>query len=64
LAGDELTIADISIAASLHLHEAQQVPLDQHPNLKRWLIDGVEKLPCWQRTQGAVNKALLPGTAA
>jgi glutathione S-transferase len=64
LAGNELTIADISIAASLHLHAAQHVPLDQHPNLKRWLLDGVEKLPCWQKTQAAVEKALLPGTVA
>jgi len=64
LAGNELTIADISVAASLHLHAAQHVPLDKHPNLKRWLLDGVEKLPCWQKTQAAVENALLPGTVA
>lgn len=64
LAGNELTIADIAVAASLHLHAAQCVPLDQHSNLKRWLVDGIEKLPSWQKTQGAVDKALLPGTIA
>jgi glutathione S-transferase len=64
LAGNEVTIADIAVAASLHLHPAQGVPLDQYPNLKRWMVDGVEKLPSWQKTQDAVNKALLPGTAA
>lgn len=64
LAGDKVTIADIAVAAPMHLHEAQRLPLDQHPNLKRWLLEDVEKLPSWQKTQGAVNKALLPGTAA
>lgn len=64
LAGDELTIADISIAASMHLHAAQRLPLDKYPNLKRWMLEGIEKLPCWQKTQEAVNKALLPGTVA
>jgi glutathione S-transferase len=64
LAGNELTIADISVAASMHLHAAQCIPLDKHPNLKRWMIDGIENLPFWQKTQDAVNKALLPGTAA
>jgi len=63
LAGNEVTIADLSVAASMHLHAAQRLPLDQYPNLKRWMVDGIEKLPCWQKTQGAVNKALLPGTA-
>ena len=43
---------------------AARLPLDQHPNLKRWLIDGVEKLPVWQKSQGAVDKALLPNAAA
>lgn len=63
LAGDDLTIADIAVAAPMHLHAAQRLPLDQYPNLKRWLVDGVEKLPCWQKTQGAVDEALLPGAA-
>ena len=27
------------------------------PNLQRWMTD-VEKLPCWQKTQGAVDRAL------
>jgi glutathione S-transferase len=64
LAGDDVSIADIAVAAPMHLHAAQRLPLDQHPNLKRWLTEGVEKLPCWQKTQGAVDKALLPGTKA
>jgi glutathione S-transferase len=63
LAGDEITIADIAVASSVHLHAAQRLPLDQHPNLDRWLKEGIETLPCWQKTQGAVNKALIPGGA-
>jgi len=59
LAGDRVTIADIAVAAPMHLYERQRLPLDQHPNLKRWMAD-VEKLPCWQKTQGAVERALRP----
>jgi hypothetical protein len=64
LAGNELTIADIAIAVSMHLHAALRLPLDQNPSLKRRRVNGIEKLPCWQKTQGAMNKALLPGKVA
>src|SRR5271169_6992300 len=57
LAGDTLTIADIAVAAPMHLHKWQRLPLDEHANLKRWMAD-VEQLPCWQKTQGAVEQAL------
>ncbi|KAK3111894.1 hypothetical protein LTR53_012388 [Teratosphaeriaceae sp. CCFEE 6253] len=59
ITGDHVTIADIAIASPMHLHEASKLPLDDHPNLKRWIAD-IEKLPSWQKTQGAVDKALLP----
>ncbi|CAK1359301.1 unnamed protein product [Cercospora beticola] len=59
LPGDKPSIVDISIASAVHLHEAQNLPLDQHPNLKRWISD-VEKIPAWQKTQAAVDDALLP----
>jgi glutathione S-transferase len=64
LTGDDVSIADIAVAAPMHLHAAQRLPLDDHPNLKRWMTEGIEKLPCWQKTQAAVDKALLPGVAA
>jgi len=57
LAGDTVTIADIAVAAPMHLHKWQRLPLDEHVNLKRWMAD-VEQLPCWQKTQGAVEQAL------
>lgn len=62
LVGDELTIADLSVAAPMHLHAAQKLPLDKYPSLRRWIAE-VEKLPSWQKTQGAVDKALLPNGA-
>ena len=61
LTGDDITIADIAVASPMHLHAAQQLPLEDHPHLKRWLTQDIESLPCWKKTQGAVEKALLPG---
>ena len=57
LAGDQVTIADIAVAAPMHVHKPQRLPLSDHPNLQRWMTD-VEKLPCWQKTQGAVDRVL------
>ncbi len=59
LAGEEVTIADIAVAAPMHVHKRQGLPLDEFPNLKRW-IGEIEKLPCWRKTQGAVEAALQP----
>jgi glutathione S-transferase len=59
IAGDTVTIADIAVAAPMHMHKRQGLPVDDFPNLKRWIAE-VEKLPCWQKTQGAVEAALTP----
>ena len=53
LCGNSVTIADISVAAPMHLHPFQKLPLDQHPNLKRWMTERVEKLPSWKKTDAA-----------
>jgi glutathione S-transferase len=50
IAGKGPTIADIAVAAPMHLHGWQKLPLSDHPNLKRWLTQDIEKLPCWQKT--------------
>ena len=50
VAGSGPTIADIVLAAPMHLHGWQKLPIADHPNLRRWLTDSVEKLPCWQKT--------------
>lgn len=57
LSGDSVTIADIAVAAPMHVHALQRLPLDAHPNLKRWMTQQVEQLPSWKKTQGAVNAA-------
>jgi len=48
--GKNPTIADIALAAPMHLHGWQRLPLADHPNLQRWLTEGVEKLPSWDKT--------------
>ena len=50
VAGKGPTIADIALAAPMHLHGWQKLPLTDHPNLRRWLTEGVEKLPSWHKT--------------
>ena len=50
IAGDQPTIADIALAAPMHLHGWQRLPLADHPALRRWITNGVESLPCWQQT--------------
>jgi glutathione S-transferase len=50
LAGDGPTIADIAVAAPMHLHAWQRLPLASHPNLARWMTEKVEPLPCWKAT--------------
>ena len=50
LGGAGPSIADIAIAAPMHMHSLQQLPLQQHPNLQRWMTERVEQLPCWEAT--------------
>jgi glutathione S-transferase len=50
IAGDHPTIADIVLAAPMHLHAEQRLPLADHPHLRRWMTENVEALPSWQKT--------------
>jgi glutathione S-transferase len=50
LCGDNVTLADIAVAAPIHLHPYQKLPLDAHPKLQRWMIAEVEQLQCWKAT--------------
>lgn len=47
--GRQLTLADIALAAPMHLHGWQQLPLHAHPEIKRW-IDALERVPSWDKT--------------
>ena len=49
LCADNPTIADIAVAAPMHLHAVQKLPLDDYPNIRGW-IARVEGLPCWQNS--------------
>jgi glutathione S-transferase len=49
LAGNNATIADIAVAAPMHLHPWQKLPLERYASLRRW-IGQVEALPCWKNT--------------
>ena len=50
LCGASPTIADIALAAPMHLHPFQKLPLENYPNIRRWMTALVEKLPCWDNT--------------
>ena len=43
------SIADIALAAPMHLRGWQQLPIADHPHLGRWIQD-IEALPSWDRT--------------
>jgi glutathione S-transferase len=58
LCGENLTLADISVAAPIHLHPYQKLPLDNYPSLRRWMVEEVEQLPCWKKTDVATMLGL------
>ena len=55
LCGDGVTIADIAVAAPMHLHGWAELPLSDHPNLVEWMTQRVEQLPCWKATHVGVG---------
>ena len=50
ITGDTPTIADIAVAAPLHMHGEAKVPLADHKNLHRWMTQDLETLPSWENT--------------
>ena len=58
--GDHPTIADIALAAPIHLHAWQKLPLSDHPNLQRWMTQQVEPMPCWKKTHVGEGFTLNP----
>ena len=59
LCGDSPTIADIAVAAPMHLHGWAKLPLANSPNLVRWMTENVEQLPAWQATHVPDGLGLL-----
>ena len=50
LCSDQPTIADVALAAPMHLHAWAKLPLDDHPNVVRWMTEGIETQPWWKAT--------------
>ena len=44
------TIADIALAAPIHLHGWQKLPLQPHAHVRRWMFSCIEALPSWDNT--------------
>lgn len=51
--GDSVTIADIAVAAPMHLHRWQQLPLDDYSNIRAWITERIEPQPFWKATHVA-----------
>lgn len=49
LCGKNVTLADIAVAAPMHLHRHQKLPLQDYSSLRRWM-DRIEALSCWKRS--------------
>ena len=58
LCGDEPTIADVAIAAPMHLHGWAKLPLGNHSNLVRWMTENIEKSSWWIDTHVGEGFAL------
>ena len=50
LCGEDPTIADVAVAAPMHLHGWAKLPLGDHPNLIRWMIKEIENCSWWKET--------------
>ena len=48
--GDHPTIADVAVAAPMHLHAWQKLPLENHANIVRWMSEQIETAPWWKAT--------------
>lgn len=49
LVGEDMTLADIAVAANLSFAKATELPLDEFPNIQRWYA-AIEELPAWKAT--------------
>ncbi|MCK6512295.1 glutathione S-transferase family protein [Myxococcota bacterium] len=50
LVGDQLTLADLSIAADLTYATVSRIPLETYPHIQRW-YERISALPAWLATQ-------------
>ncbi len=50
ICGETPTIADVAVAAPMHLHEWSKQPLQEYPNISRWISQNIETQPWWRET--------------
>ncbi len=62
LCSDQPTIADVAVASPMHLHGWAKLPLDDHPNVVRWMTEGIELQPWWKATH--VGEGFVASEAA
>ena len=46
----------------MHLHGWAKLPLDDHPNVVRWMTEGIEPQPWWKATH--VGEGFVASEAA
>ncbi len=61
ICGETPTIADVAVAAPMHLHGWMKLPLENHPNIRRWIAD-IEAQPWWKATH--VGEGFIAAEAA
>jgi len=49
LCGEQFTLADLVVAAPLHLHPYEKLSIDGHVHLKHWIDEQISVLPCWNQ---------------
>jgi glutathione S-transferase len=54
LVGDQLTLADLSLAADLTYAAPSRLPLENYPHIQSW-YERVSALPAWQATQPQIG---------
>ncbi|MBD8472095.1 glutathione S-transferase family protein [Sphingomonas sp. CFBP 8765] len=56
--GDQLTLADIDIAAPFSQNERTKVPFDEYPNLVAWQQRLLATVPAWAETKREVDERI------
>jgi len=62
MCGDQPTIADVAIAAPMHIHAYFKLPLSNHKNLVRWMTQDIETSSWWSDTT-VLENFVLPDAA-
>lgn len=62
VSGETPTIADVAVAAPMHLHGWMKLPLENHGNIVRWMSERIEPQPWWQATHVGEGFSLSAAT--